>query len=85
MAAPVNVLTVIPLIAPFVGKPQQPGLMERVHYAEMEGWSCIDERDIQSWKGGGVCMTYQYFVYGLDQHCRAMVGCILRQNQLQQG
>lgn len=85
MAAPVNVLTVIPLIAPSVAKRQQPGLMERVHYAEMEGWRCIDERDIQSWKCGGVCMTYQYFVYGLDQHCRAMVGCNLSQNQLQQG
>ena len=85
MAAPVNVLTVIPLIAPSVGKPQQPISMVRDCYAEKEGWSCIDERDTQSWKGGGVCMTYQYFVYGLDQHCRAMVGCNLRQNQLQQG
>ena len=26
-----------------------------------------------------------YFTYGVDQHCHTMVGCNLRQKQLQQG
>ena len=32
-----------------------------------------------------VCMTCQHFTYGVDQHCHTMVGCNLRQKQLQQG
>ena len=27
----------------------------------------------------------QHFTYGVDQHCHTMVGCNLRQKQLQQG
>ena len=30
-------------------------------------------------------MTCQHFTYGVDQHCHTMVGCNLRQKQLQQG
>ena len=30
-------------------------------------------------------MTCQHFTYGIDQHCHTMVGCSLRQKQLQQG
>ena len=30
-------------------------------------------------------MTCQQFIYGVDQHCHTMVGCNLRQKQLQQG
>ena len=30
-------------------------------------------------------MTFQHFAYGVDQHCHTMVGCNLRQKQLQQG
>ena len=30
-------------------------------------------------------MTYQYFTYGVDQHCHMKVGCNLRQKRLQQG
>ena len=48
-------------------------------------WGYVDERDLQNWKGGVVCMTCQHFAYGVDQHCRTMVGCNLRQKQLQQG
>ena len=51
----------------------------------MEEWDFIDDRDLQSWKGGVVCMTCQHFTYGVDQHCHMMVGCNLRQKQLQQG
>ena len=51
----------------------------------MEDWDFIDERDLQGWKGGVVCMTCQHFTYGVDQHCHTMVGCNLRQKQLQQG
>ena len=51
----------------------------------MEEWGYIDERDLQNWKGGVVCITCQHFTYGVDQHCHTMVGCNLRQKQLQQG
>ena len=51
----------------------------------MEEWDFVDERDLQGWKGGVVCMTCQHFAYGVDQHCRTVVGCNLRQKQLQQG
>ena len=48
----------------------------------MEEWDFIDERDLQGWKGGVVCMTCQHFTYGVDQHCHTKVGCNLRQKQL---
>ena len=51
----------------------------------MEEWDFVDDRDLQNWKGGVVCMTCQHFTYGVDQHCHTMVGCNLRQKQLQQG
>ncbi|QNI97973.1 hypothetical protein [Synechococcus sp. RS9902] len=51
----------------------------------MGEWDFVDDRDLQNWKGDVVCMTCQHFVYGVDQHCRTMVGCNLRQKQLQQG
>ena len=35
----------------------------------MEEWDYVDERDLQNWKGGVVCMTCQHFTYGVDQHC----------------
>ena len=53
--------------------------------ALVEEWGFVDDRDLQGWKGGVVCMTCQHFVYGVDQHCHTMVGCNLRQKQLQQG
>ena len=51
----------------------------------MEEWGLVEERDLQDWKGGDVCMTCQHFAYRVDQHCRTMVGYNLRQKQLQQG
>jgi len=30
-------------------------------------------------------MTCQHFAYGVDQHCHILVGCSLKQQQLQQG
>ena len=53
--------------------------------AIMEEWDYVDNRDLQNWKGGVVCMTCQPFAYGVDEHCRTMAGCNLRQKQLQQG
>ena len=41
----------------------------------MEEWDFVDDRDLQNWKGGVVCMTCQHFTYGVDQHCHTMVGC----------
>ena len=49
-----------------------------------EEWGCVDECELQNWKGGVVCMTWQHFIYGVHQHCHTMVGCNLRQKQLQQ-
>ena len=51
----------------------------------MEEWGYVDECELQNWKGGVVCMTCQHFIYGVDQLCHTMVGCNLRQKQLQQG
>ena len=51
----------------------------------MEEWDFLDERELQNWKGGVVCMTCQHFTYGVDEHCHTLLGCILRQRQLQQG
>ena len=36
----------------------------------MEEWAFVDERELQGWKGGCVCITCQHFTYGVDQHCR---------------
>ena len=30
-------------------------------------------------------MTCQHFTYGVDKHCHTLVGCNLREKQLQQG
>ena len=51
----------------------------------MEEWAFVDERELQGWKGGCVCITCQHFTYGLDQHCHTLLGCNLRRQQLQQG
>ena len=51
----------------------------------MEEWAFVDERELQGWKGGCVCITCQHFTYGVDQHCHTLLGCNLRQQQLQQG
>jgi hypothetical protein len=51
----------------------------------MEEWGFVDERELQGWKGGCVCITCQHFTYGVDQHCHTLLGCNLRQQQLQQG
>ena len=51
----------------------------------MEEWGFVDERELQGWKGGCVCITCQHFAYGMDQHCHTLLGCNLRQQQLQQG
>ena len=50
-----------------------------------EEWGFVDDRDLQNWKGGVVCITCQHFTYGVDQHCHTLLGCNLRQQQLQQG
>ena len=50
-----------------------------------EEWGFVDDRDLQNWEGGVVCITCQHFTYGVDQHCHTLLGCNLRQQQLQQG
>ena len=40
----------------------------------MEEWGFVDERELQGWKGGCVCITCQHFTYGVDQHCHTPVG-----------
>ena len=51
----------------------------------MEEWAFVDERELQGWKGGCVCITCQHFIYRVDQHCHTLLDCNLRQQQLQQG
>ena len=51
----------------------------------MEEWAFIDDKELQGWKGTCVCITCQHFTYGVDQHCHTLLGCNLRQQQLQQG
>ena len=51
----------------------------------MEEWDFVDEHELQGWKGAYICMTCQHFAYGVDRHCHTLVGCNLRQRQLQQG
>ena len=33
----------------------------------LEEWDFVEDRDLQNWKGGVVCMTCQHFIYGVDQ------------------
>ena len=49
----------------------------------MEEWDFVDERDLQNWRGGVVCMTFRHFTYVVDEHCHILLGCNLRQRQLQ--
>ena len=51
----------------------------------MEEWDYVDERELQNWKGQEICITCQHFNYEVDQHCHTLLGCDLRQQQLQQG
>ena len=53
--------------------------------ANTDEWAFIDDAELQGWKGACICMTCQYFTYGVDQHCHTLLGCTLRQKQLQQG
>ena len=48
-----------------------------------EEWDFVD--GLKRTRTARVCMTCQHFTYGVDQHCHTMVGCNLRQKQLQQG
>ena len=49
-----------------------------------EKWVFVDDAELQAWKGACICMTCQHFTYGVDQHCHTLLGCTLRQRQLQQ-
>ena len=51
----------------------------------MEEWVVVDDLELVNWKGNRVCMTFHHFAYGVDGHCRALVACNLRKQQLQQG
>ena len=51
----------------------------------MEEWGLIDDAELQHRNGVCICMTCQHFAYGDDQHCHTLLGCTLRQKQLQQG
>ena len=46
----------------------------------MEEWGFVGDHDLQGWKGACLCVTCQHFAYGIDQHCRTLVGCNVRQN-----
>ena len=49
----------------------------------MEEWGFVDERELQGWKGGSSASPASTSPT-VDQHA-ALLGCNLRQQQLQQG
>ena len=51
----------------------------------MEEWSFVNDKELQAWKGACLCITCQHVAYGVDQHCRTILGCNVRQKQLPQG
>ena len=51
----------------------------------MEEWDFVDDRELQRWRGGTACVSCQHLRFGVDQHCRTLVGCDIRQRQLQPG
>ena len=51
----------------------------------MEEWEFIDERELENWKGARICITCKHITYGVDAHCRTLLACNIRQQQLQQG
>ena len=51
----------------------------------MDDWDFVDSDDLSNWKGACICMTCQHFSYGVDRHCRTILGCTVRRRQLPQG
>ena len=51
----------------------------------MEAWDFADERDLQGWKGGMVCMTCQHFTFMTDEDCRTLLTCGLQRRQVPHG
>ncbi|MDC0269427.1 MAG: hypothetical protein GWP23_01750 [Synechococcales cyanobacterium H12SWP_bin.12] len=51
----------------------------------MEEWSYVDERELSNCRCSSVCVACQHFRHGVDQHCRTLVACNIRQQLLQQG
>ena len=51
----------------------------------MEKWDFVDDRDLQGWKGGVVCIACQHFAYSVDRRIHTVLACNLRQRQLAQG
>jgi hypothetical protein len=51
----------------------------------MEEWTYVDDRELVSFTGSKACMTCSHFTYGVDGHCRTLVACNLKRQQLQQG
>ena len=51
----------------------------------MEKWAWVDERDLVPFRAARVCMTCQYFSWGVDGHCHTLLGCTLRRGLLQHG
>ncbi|MEB3158147.1 MAG: hypothetical protein VKK03_01655 [Synechococcus sp.] len=51
----------------------------------MDDWDFVEPEQLSRWKGACICMTCQHFSYGVDQHCRTILGCSIRRRQLPQG
>nr|WP_071840742.1 hypothetical protein [Synechococcus sp. WH 8020] len=51
----------------------------------MEEWAYLDESELSNCRCSSVCVACQHFRHGVDQHCHTLVGCNIRQKQLQQG
>ena len=51
----------------------------------MEEWGFPGHGVMQRSFDGSVCCTCRWFTYGMDKHCRTVVGCALLEAQLAQG
>jgi len=52
---------------------------------DMEEWSFVDDRELTNCCCQRICITCEHFTYGVDAHCRTIVVCRIREQQLQQG
>ena len=51
----------------------------------MEEWTYVDDRELTNCCCQRICITCEFFTHGVDAHCRTLVACRIREQQLQQG
>ena len=51
----------------------------------MEDWECIDDRELQNWKGDRICITCQLFTYGVIRSAARSLAASSSVSSSQQG